>query len=209
LAIKLGSKIKNVGIKNGETLKEKEKELTLSSGKLLKRPQKLIGSTYKLKPGNSEHALYLTINDIIVNGEQRPYEIFINTKNATSIQWVNVFTKLVSAIFRREAGNKTCRVAFIIEELLSTYDSSDYFFNGEFTKHPITMPSTVAYIGYQIRQHLIDLKLYELEQYDIPEDMEITDNQLSNAQPCPKCSQKTYVKQDCWICIECGYSQCG
>lgn len=210
MSIKISSTIKRVGV-DLDQLPTKKVEDTheLNSGKLLPRPQELRGSTYKLKPGNSEHALYLTVNDVEVNGEWRPYEIFLNTKNATNIQWVNVFTKLISAVFRREAGNRTCRVAFVIEELLSTYDPADMFFNGEFTKHPITMPSTVAYIGYQIRKHLIKLNLYELETYDVPLDLEVTEVEMTNAQPCPKCSQKTYVKQDCWICIECGYSQCG
>lgn len=212
--VKLGSnKIKSVGridlIAEQTTEKTQTTDIVLNSGKLLPRPQELRGVTYKLKPGNSEHALYLTISDIEVNGEWRPYELFLNTKNATSIQWVNVFTRLVSAVFRREAGNRICRVSFIIEELLSVYDPADMFFNGEFTKHPITMPSTVAYIGYQIRKHLMKLNLYELETYDVPPDLEVTEVETANAQVCPKCSQKTYVKQDCWICIECGYSQCG
>ena len=213
MAIKIGSTIKRVGVDLDRLptmeKKKEENEIELTSGRLLERPQELRGKTYKLKPGNSEHALYLTINDVNVNGEWRPYELFINTKNATSIQWTNVFTRLVSAIFRREAGNTTCRVAFVIEELLSVYDSADYFFNGEFTKHPITMPSTVAYIGYQIRKHLIKLGLYELETYDVPLDTEVTTEQISNAQVCPKCSQKSYIKTDCSICIECGYSTCG
>ena len=33
----------------------------------LKRPEMLIGSTYKVKTPLSEHALYVTINDIILN----------------------------------------------------------------------------------------------------------------------------------------------
>ncbi|MBC8427314.1 MAG: hypothetical protein H8D97_00335 [Proteobacteria bacterium] len=208
MAVKIESPIKKVRV-DLDQLPKKKKELELTSGKLLARPQELRATVYKLKPGNSEHALYLTIADIEVNGEWRPYELFLNTKNAISIQWMNVFTRLMSAIFRREAGNKTCRVAFVIEELLSVYDPADMYFNGEFTKHPITMPSTVAYIGYQIRKHLVGLGLYEMESYDIPLNIEVTTEQISNAQICPKCGQKSYVKQDCWVCIECSYSQCG
>jgi len=205
LTIKIESKIKKVEIVE----KENKFKFKLNHKKLIKRPQELKGSTYKLKPGNIEYAIYLTINDIDINGELRPYEIFINTKNATSIQWISSLTRMVSALFRDKAGNEECDVAFIIEELLTVYDPSDMFFNGEFTKHPITMPSTVSYIGYQIRKHLIRLGLYEIEECNIISDIEVSKDDMCNANICPKCNQKTYVKQDCWICLECGYSTCG
>lgn len=33
----------------------------------VKRPEVLLGSTYKIKTPNSEHAFYITINDIVLN----------------------------------------------------------------------------------------------------------------------------------------------
>src|SRR5690606_38354082 len=52
----------------------------------VERPEMLLGSTYKIKTPLSDHALYITINDIILNEgteheQRRPFEIFINSKN--------------------------------------------------------------------------------------------------------------------------------
>ena len=211
MAVKIDQKIVSVEVVKDEVLLNEIKtknELQLNQYNLLARPLELKGSTYKLKPGNSDHSIYLTINDIWVNGELRPYEIFINTKNPFSVQWTNVFTRLVSAVFRREANNLKWNGAFLIEELLSVYDHSDMFFNGQYTKHPINMPSTVAYIGYAIRKHLNLIGLFPLEEDNINNSNSHQD-QLKNAEICPKCGQKTYVKTDCWICLECSYSKCG
>jgi hypothetical protein len=46
----------------------------------LERPEVLIGSTYKVKTPVSDHAMYVTINDIVLNEgtrheQRRPFEI--------------------------------------------------------------------------------------------------------------------------------------
>lgn len=116
----------------------------------LSRPEFLMGSTYKLKPPMSEHALYITINDILLNQgtehEQRhPYEIFINSKNMDHFQWVVALTRLISAVFRK-GGDAT----FMVEELKAVFDPKGGYFKrgGKF------MPSLVAEIGEAIESHM-------------------------------------------------------
>lgn len=109
------------------------------------RPELLFGSTYKIKPVGMDDALYIIINDIEVNGEMRPYEIFINTKSIESIQWVMIFTRLVSAIWRN-GGNH----AFMVEEMKNTFDPK----GGYFLKGNGLIPSIVAHIGIIIDKHL-------------------------------------------------------
>ena len=83
----------------------------------VERPERLVGSTYKIKTPLSEHALYITINDIILNEGtehemRRPFEVFINSKNMEHFQWVLALTRVISAVFRK-GGDST----FLVEEL--------------------------------------------------------------------------------------------
>ena len=62
-------------------------------GEPLGRPDQITGSTYKVKTPVTEHALYITINDIVMNEgtpqeHRRPFEIFINSKNMEHFQWI-------------------------------------------------------------------------------------------------------------------------
>jgi hypothetical protein len=86
------------------------------------RPDRLVGSTYKVKTPLSEHAMYITINDVILNEgteheSRRPFEVFINSKNMEHFQWVVALTRLISAIFRK-GGDAT----FLVEELKAVFD---------------------------------------------------------------------------------------
>src|SRR5690606_4831657 len=83
----------------------------------IERPETLVGSTYKLKTPLFEHALYVTINDIVLNAgseheHRRPFEIFINSKNMDHFQWIVALTRIMSAVFRKGGD-----VTFLVEEM--------------------------------------------------------------------------------------------
>ena len=116
----------------------------------LERPEMLLGSTYKIKTPLSEHALYVTINDIVLNRGtehelRRPFEIFINSKNMDHFQWIVALTRIISAVFRKGGD-----VTFLVEELRSVFDPR----GGYFKKGGKYMPSLVAEIGDAIECHL-------------------------------------------------------
>ncbi len=116
---------------------------------LLQRPESLEGATYKIKPPNS-HAFYVTINDILIDGRRRPFEIFINSKNMENFSWVVALTRVISAVFRREGD-----VTFLVEELQSIFDPQ----GGYFKPGGKRMPSLVAEIGDCLKNHLIKIGL--------------------------------------------------
>ncbi|MFI3119716.1 MAG: NrdJb, partial [Methylococcaceae bacterium] len=134
-----------------EPVKQEQQQPSLESmNENLARPEVLLGSTYKIKTPQSEHALYITINDIILNQgtafeERRPYEIFINSKNMEHFQWVLALTRLISAVFRK--GGDAC---FLVEEMKAVFDPH----GGYFKKGGVFMPSLVAEIGYAIESHM-------------------------------------------------------
>ena len=126
------------------------------------RPETLSGSTYKIKTPLSDHAMYLTINDIILNEGsdhelRRPFEIFLNSKNMDQYQWISALTRVISAVFRK-GGDCT----FLVEELKAIFDPQGGYFKsgGRF------MPSLVAEIGWAIEDHLQKIGL--LKKAEIP-----------------------------------------
>ena len=186
------------------------------------RPEALAGSTYKIKTPMSDHAMYLTINDIILNEGtdhelRRPFEIFLNSKNMDQYQWISALTRVISAVFRK-GGDCT----FLVEELKAIFDPQGGYFKsgGRF------MPSLVAEIGWAIEDHLqkigmmskieipehqqkiMDEKRAEFEQANSPE--EEASNFPPNAELCKKCSHKAVILMDgCMTCLNCGDSKCG
>jgi hypothetical protein len=188
---------------------------TLHEG--LVRPEMLLGSTYKIKPHNSEHALYITINDVVLNKDtndeiRKPYEIFINSKNMEHFQWVIALTRIISGVFRK-GGN----IIFLIDELKAVFDPK----GGYFKKGGLFMPSLVAEIGYVIEKHFIMLgiiKKEELtkEQIEFIEDKKkqhsdkYIENYPEKSIVCISCNVKASVLLDgCMTCLACGYSKCG
>jgi len=116
----------------------------------VERPEVLVGSTYKIKSPLFEHALYVTINDIVLNPgteheSRRPFEIFINSKNMDHFQWVVAITRIMSAVFRKGGD-----VTFLVEELKAVFDPR----GGYFKAGGIYMPSIVAEIGAVVEDHL-------------------------------------------------------
>ena len=127
----------------------------------VERPEILLGSTYKIKTPLTEHALYLTINDIVLNHgtpheRRQPFEIFINSKNMDHFQWVVALTRVISAVFRKGGD-----VTFLVEELHSVFDPrGGYFKKGRYT------PSLVAEIGDVIECHLKMIGLIPADDLD-------------------------------------------
>ena len=116
----------------------------------LERPEILVGSTYKVKTPLSEHALYITINDIVLNQgteheQRRPFEIFINSKNMDHFQWIVALTRIMSAVFRKGGD-----VTFLVEEMKAVFDPR----GGYFKAGGVYMPTIVAEIGAVIEAHL-------------------------------------------------------
>jgi len=189
----------------------------------VERPEMLFGSTYKIKTPLSEHALYVTINDIILNQDtqyevRRPFEVFINSKNMDHFQWIVALTKIISAVFRKGGD-----VTFLVEELRSVFDPS----GGYFKKGGKYMPSLVAEIGDVINCHLVMIGMLKEDgpdkhqrklidekrtQYEASIKMKGTEHESEfpdGAQLCVKCSTKAMIQLDgCLTCLNCGESKC-
>ena len=192
------------------------------------RPEMLIGNTYKIKTPVSEHAFYITINDILLNPgtpyeKRRPFEIFINSKNMDHYQWISGLTLIISAVFRKGGD-----VTFLVNELQSVFDPKGGYFKrgGKF------MPSLVAEIGDAIESHLkmigmiVDPGLDEHQQALVDEKRREYEEQLeldtgdedqaassefpAGASLCSKCNVIAMVMMDgCMTCLNCGDSKCG
>lgn len=190
----------------------------------LKRPEMLLGSTYKIKTPLTEHALYITINDIVLNPDtehekRRPFEVFINSKSMDHFQWIVALTRIISAVFRKGGD-----VTFLVEELHSVFDPrGGYLRRGKYT------PSLVAEIGDVIERHLKMIGLISTDENDTRkqyaseklaeiqaqnDDTEPTQDDTGGYPPearlCNKCLTKAVMKMDgCMTCLYCGDSKCG
>src|SRR3982751_5490651 len=116
----------------------------------VERPDTLVGATYKIKSPLFEHALYVTINDIVLNQDteyelRRPFEIFVNSKNMDHFQWIVALTRIMSAVFRKGGD-----VTFLVDEMKAVFDPR----GGYFKAGGVYMPSIVAEIGTCVEQHL-------------------------------------------------------
>ena len=229
-----------------EVVKEEEQALALEEAKAAREKRKsakiirmtehiarpegmesLEGSTYKIKTPLDDHAMYVTINDMILNlgtenEQRRPFEIFINSKNMDHFQWIVALTRLMSAVFRKGGD-----VTFLAEELQAVFDPKGGYFKpgGKF------MPSIIAEIGAVIEHHLQKIGLMEKEELseqqqlildqkraeaEASEQKELAPEEGSDgtypasASLCNKCLTKAVVMLDnCATCLSCGYSKCG
>ena len=189
------------------------------------RPEMLLGSTYKIKTPLTEHALYVTINDVILNPGtkhelRRPFEVFINSKNMDHFQWIVALTRIISAVFRKGGD-----VTFLVEELRSVFDPR----GGYFKKGGKYMPSLVAEIGDAIECHLRMIGMMKNDDLDEHQKKLIAEKRAQyegagktaaedsadsdfpeGAQLCGKCSTKAMIQMDgCMTCLNCGDSKCG
>lgn len=193
----------------------------------LKRPEMLLGSTYKIKTPLSEHSLYITINDIILNEDtdheqRRPFEVFINSKNMDHFQWIVALTRIMSAVFRKGGD-----ITFLVEELRSVFDPS----GGYFKKGGKFMPSLVAEIGDVVESHLKMIGMIKTEEMSEHQQkildekraqFEEKSKQVSTekvakssefpagSQLCVKCQVTAVILMDgCMTCLNCADSKCG
>src|SRR5690606_8587898 len=172
----------------------------------LEREPVLPGFTYKLRWPDSDHAIYVTLNDIIQDGRRRPFEIFINSKNMEHYAWTVALTRMISAVFRRGGD-----VSFVVEELKAVFDPrGGQWMGGRY------VPSLLAAIGGVIERHLIDtgfLTPHEEDRMIAPAAAaggdaapEVT---TLGARYCPKCGAPSLIMQEgCHVCLSCGYSKC-
>jgi len=231
MAIKIDSKIVNYEVakdEDDETRKENAASNIIHMHEKLERPEMLLGSTYKVRTPLSEHSLYVTINDIVLNPGtehelRRPFEIFINSKNMDHFQWIVALTRIISAVFRKGGD-----VTFLAEELHSVFDPR----GGYFKKGGTFMPSLVAEIGDVIDHHLRFIGLLKDDKLDARQkafvdakrrEFEAANNAAGNeaggdeskafpdgAQLCGKCQTKAMIQMDgCLTCLNCGESKCG
>jgi len=190
----------------------------------IQRPEMLIGSTYKIKTPVSDHAMYVTINDIVLNEgteyeHRRPFEVFINSKNLDHFQWIVALTRIISAVFRKGGD-----VAFLVDELKAVFDPRGGYWQpgGKF------MPSIIAELGHVIEKHLQSIGLMAKPQLDVHQKKLVEEKRAEfeartkqqdafskshfpeGAQLCTKCSTAAVVMMDnCMTCLNCGESKCG
>ena len=169
----------------------------------LGRPEELPGRTYKIRWPDSDHAIYITINDIVRDGRRRPFEIFINSKNMEHYAWTVALTRMISAVFRRGGD-----VSFVVEELKAVFDPrGGQWVSGHY------VPSLLAAIGGVIERHMIDIGFLPAPEDSALEGV-VARRAVGEANPrpvaqCPKCGAFSLIHQEgCDLCTSCGYSKC-
>ena len=194
--------------------------------KPLTRAGVLEGATYKLKWSDSDHAIYITINDMpydvpMAGGgavtRTRPFEIFINSGNLDHYAWTVALTRMISAVFRRGGD-----VSFVAEELKAIFDpQGGRWVDGRY------VPSLLAAIGEVIETHMIKtgflasqmraevipqatLNYGKGEAWSGGEGSARPEHLAIPARICPRCNSAQLIQQEgCWICRSCGFSRCG
>ncbi len=233
MAIKIDNKITEYNVvkedsetkltaENHKNRRAEDRNNVIQMHEKLERPEMLLGSTYKITTPLSEHALYVTVNDVILNGGtehelRRPFEMFINSKNMDHFQWIVALTRIISAVFRKGGD-----VVFLVEELRSVFDPH----GGYFKKGGKFAPSLVAEIGDVLENHLRMIGLLKGEELDEhqknyiakkrkehEQTMSGTEESQSdypdNAELCKKCMTKAMIMMDgCLTCLNCGDSKC-
>ena len=169
-------------------------------GALLNRPEQLCGATYKIKWPESAHAVYVTINDTIVDGERRPFEIFVNSKNMEHYAWTLGLTRMISAVFRRGGD-----LSFVPEELKAVFDPrGGGWINGRY------VPSLLAAIGGVIERHLTEAHSDHPAAPSAPQSNPPLATPALSGSICPRCGGVSLLrKEGCDTCLDCGYSKCG
>tara|TARA_B110000971_G_scaffold170812_1_gene175531 strand:- start:860 stop:3121 length:2262 start_codon:yes stop_codon:yes gene_type:complete len=168
----------------------------------LNRPEALEGQTYKVKWPDSEHAIYITVNDLLLNGHRRPFEVFINSKNMEHFAWTVALTRMISAVFRRGGD-----VSFVVEELKAVFDPrGGAWVDGKY------IPSILAAIGGVIEHHMISTGFIAGEGMGLKVDpqAEVVNLTQSRGASCSGCGQfNLRMVEGCMTCGSCGYSKCG
>jgi ribonucleoside-diphosphate reductase alpha chain len=177
----------------------------------LARPAALPGRTYKLRWPESDHAIYITVNDVVQDGRRRPFEIFINSKNMEHYAWTLALTRMISAVFRRGGD-----VSFVVEELKAVFDPR----GGAWLERKY-VPSLLAAIGAVIERHMIDtgfLKPPGEGEDEAEKSVKVAGLEAGSPggepphgalRQCPKCGAASLIHQEgCDLCTSCGHSKC-
>jgi len=168
----------------------------------LDRPTELEGATYKLKWPDSNHAIYITVNDIVLHGHRRPFEVFINSKNMEHFAWTVALTRMISAVFRRGGD-----VSFVVEELKAVFDPrGGAWMQGKY------IPSILAAIGGILEQHMISIGFLEGEGLGLKSDptQTVVNFDAPRGPSCPSCGgYDMRMIEGCMTCASCGHSKCG
>jgi ribonucleoside-diphosphate reductase alpha chain len=172
----------------------------------LNRPEALPGQTYKIRWPEGEHAIYITLNDIVQDGRRRPFEIFINSKNMEHYAWTVGLTRMISAVFRRGGD-----VSFVVEELKAVFDPrGGAWMGGRY------VPSLLAAIGDVIERHMIDIGFLPPKRRDLAPELaerkvvNLPGSERPPLRQCPKCGEASLIRiEDCDQCTSCDYSKCG
>ena len=225
MAVKINKKIVGYHVfdKNAEKKEEAQPAEIFQLGDPLNRPDRITGSTYKVKTPVTEHALYITINDVLMNEgteqeHRRPFEIFVNSKNMEHFQWIVALTRVMSAVFRKGGD-----ITFLVEELESVFDPN----GGYYKKGGRYVPSLVAELGQVVEQHLINIGMLQKQKPDKhqqnlidrkkatfvknnPNGLNSDTGFPTSSQLCKKCNIKASIMMDgCLTCLNCGESKCG
>ena len=222
MAIKIEKKIVGYSVVDQDKVADEKAANVVQLGEPLGRPDQITGSTYKVKTPVTEHALYITINDIVMNEgtpqeHRRPFEIFINSKNMEHFQWIVALTRVMSAVFRKGGD-----ITFLVEELESVFDPN----GGYYKKGGKYIPSLVAELGQVVEQHLKNIGMLKNKAPDEHQEKLIQEKKEEylqkngqgldesgfpkDAQLCHKCSTKAAIMMDgCLTCLSCGESKCG
>ena len=168
----------------------------------LDRPTELEGATYKLKWPDSNHAIYVTVNDIVLNGHRRPFEVFINSKNMEHYAWTVALTRMISAVFRRGGD-----VSFVVEELKAVFDPrGGAWMQGKY------VPSILAAIGGVLERHMVQIGFLEGEGLGLKSDptaQVVGLENLPRGPACPACGgYDMRMIEGCMTCASCGHSKC-
>jgi len=167
----------------------------------LDRPTELEGATYKLKWPDSNHAIYVTVNDIVLGGHRRPFEVFINSKNMEHFAWTVALTRMISAVFRRGGD-----VTFVVEELKAVFDPrGGAWMNGKY------IPSILAAIGGVLERHMVSIDFLEAEGLGLKSDptSQVVNLDGPKGPGCPACGgYDMRMIEGCMTCGACGYSKC-
>jgi ribonucleoside-diphosphate reductase alpha chain len=190
----------------------------------LDRPEALPGTTYKVRWPESDHAIYITINDTVDGGRRRPFEIFINSKNMEHYAWTVALTRMISAVFRRGGD-----IAFVVEELKAVFDPR----GGQWVNRQY-VPSLLAAIGGVIEEHMIAIGFLnrpapapypsqpkvasigervsgaaESPKDSVPGSGAAVSGTGQSFKFCPRCSSPSLTRiEGCDTCMNCGYSRC-
>ena len=182
----------------------------LVAKKAIKRPFALTGSSYRLKPPLENHALYVTINDVIIDNKLYPYEIFFNSREMANIQWINALTLCISNEFRRCIISNDTLERFL-DNLSTTHSpTGGYRRKSHAGKKPKYVNSLVADIAETIKEHIEKIDEGNVLGQESNEELNIKEDSTKTLQACPKCKDTSIVMQGgCETCTSCDYSACG